>query len=134
MKKIKLKQMSMKITFYLIIAIFFSFTKMNAQTNQMVRIAKLIIDFQQLDNYKMELKEEIEKSIQNEPGVINLYAVSEKEDPTKITIIEIYADKSAYEKHIKSVHFLKYKNATANMVKSLELIEVDPLIPDMKIK
>jgi len=123
-----------KITFYLITAIAFSFSKLNAQTNQMVRIAKLTIDINQIDNYKAELKEEIEKSIQQEAGVLNLYAVSQKDDPTKITILEIYADKSAYEKHVKSIHFLKYKNATANMVKSLELIEVDPLIPNLKSK
>ena len=101
---------------------------------QMVRLAKLEIDPAQLDSYKSALKEEIEASVALEPGVLTLYAVSEKERPTRITILEIYADRAAYEKHIKTPHFLKYKKGTEKMVKSLELVESVPLIPSMKIK
>lgn len=49
-------------------------------------------------------------------------------------ILEIYADEAAYKAHLQTPHFLKYKNGTKEMVKSLELIEVTPLIPGMKIK
>jgi quinol monooxygenase YgiN len=101
---------------------------------QMVRLAKLVIDAAQLDQYQAALKEEIEASVRLEPGVLTLYAVSEKERPTHITILEIYADRAAYEKHIKTPHFLKYKTGTAQMVKSLELVETVPLVPSMKIK
>jgi quinol monooxygenase YgiN len=101
---------------------------------QMVRLAKLTIDPAQLDAYRAALKEEIEASIALEPGVLTLYAVSEKERPTHITILEIYADRAAYETHIRTPHFLKYKTGTERMVKSLELIETEPLVPSMKIK
>lgn len=101
---------------------------------QMVRLAKLIIDSAQLDVYKAALREEIETSVRLEPGVFTLYAVSEKENPTHLTILEIYADSSAYRSHIQTPHFLKYKTGTKEMVKSLELVETIPLIPDMKIK
>lgn len=102
--------------------------------NQKVRLAKLVIDSNQLDQYNSFLKEEIETSIRVEPGVITLYAVAEKERPNHITILEIYASEEAYQKHIQTPHFLKYKNGTKDMVKSLELIEVDPLISGMRIK
>jgi 4-carboxymuconolactone decarboxylase len=101
---------------------------------KMVRLAKLEIDSSQLENYKAFAKEEIETSMRVEKGVLALYAVFEKEHPTHLTILEIYADTTAYKAHIKTPHFLKYKNATINMVKSLQLIEVDPLFPEMKIK
>ena len=101
---------------------------------QMVRLAKLEIDPSQLEAYKSALKEEIEASIALEPGVLTLYAVSEKNRPTHFTILEIYADKTAYEKHIKTPHFLKYKTGTEKMVLSLELVETDPLVPSMLIK
>lgn len=104
------------------------------QSGQMVRLAKLVIDSTQLDAYNAMLKEEIEVSIMQEPGVLTLYASSEKARPTHITILEIYANAEAYKKHIQSPHFLKYKNGTKDMVKSLELTEVTPLIPTMKIK
>ena len=100
----------------------------------MVRLAKLVIDSVQLDSYNAFLKEEIKTSIQVEPGVLTLYAVAEKNRPTHITILEIYASVDAYQKHIQTPHFLKYKNGTKDMVKSLELIETVPLIPEMKIK
>ena len=105
-----------------------------AKSKQMVRLAKLVIDPAQLDNYKAALKEEIEASVRLEPGVQTLYAVSEKNNPTHITILEIYADSTAYKSHLQTSHFIKYKTATKDMVKTLELIEADPLIPSMKIK
>ena len=100
----------------------------------MVRLAKLEIDFNQLESYKEFAKEEIETSMRVEKGVLALYAVFEKEHPTRLTILEIYADTAAYQAHIKTAHFLKYKAGTAKMIKSLELIETEPLFPDMKIK
>lgn len=102
--------------------------------NQKVRLAKLVIDSNQLDQYNAFLKEEIETSVRVEPGVITLYAVAEKERPNHITILEIYASEQAYRYHIQTPHFLKYKTGTKDMVISLELIDVNPLIPGMKIK
>jgi quinol monooxygenase YgiN len=104
------------------------------EKGQMVRLAKLVIDSTQLDNYKAFLKEEIETSVRVEPGVLTLYAVSEKNKPTHITILEIYADLAAYQAHVQTPHFLKYKNGTKAMVQSLELVETTPLVPGMKIK
>jgi len=102
--------------------------------NQMVRLAKLVINPEDLKNYQIALKEEIETSIKIEPGVLTLYAVSERDNPNHITILEIYKDRDSYNLHIKTPHFIKYKDYTKDMVKSLELIETDPLIPEMKIK
>jgi 4-carboxymuconolactone decarboxylase len=104
------------------------------ENKQMVRLAKLVIDSTQLETYNTYLKEEIETSIKKEPGVLTLYAIAEKARPTHITILEIYATPEAYKSHIKTPHFLKYKNGTKEMVKSLELIEGIPLLPAIKIK
>ena len=102
--------------------------------NQMVRLAKLVIDSTQLETYQTFLKEEIEASVRTEPGVLTLYAVSEKNKPTHITILEIYADSAAYRSHLLTPHFVKYKTSTKAMVKSLELVETIPIVPEMKIK
>ncbi|MBD2700355.1 antibiotic biosynthesis monooxygenase [Spirosoma sp. BT702] len=114
---------------------FFCCDKATAQQKkQMVRLAKLQIDPKQLESYKTALKEEIETSVRVEPGVLTLYAVSEKEKPTHITILEIYADTAAYKAHIQTPHFLKYKTTTKDMVQALELVDTVPLVPGMKIK
>jgi 4-carboxymuconolactone decarboxylase len=104
------------------------------EKTQMVRLAKLIIDSIQLEKFKVSLKEEIEASVRLEPGVLTLYAVAEKNNPTHITILEIYADTVAYKAHLQTPHFIKYKNGTKDMVKALELVETVPLVPGMKIK
>ena len=125
--------MNAKAKWLFTVIVLFSLTAV-AQDKQMVRLAKLEIDSSQLECYKAFLKEEIETSLRVEPGVLTLYAVFEKENPQRVTILEIYADSAAYKAHINTPHFLKYKNGTLKMVKSLQLIEATPLVPGMKIK
>ena len=61
------------------------------------------------------------------------YAVQDKENPCLVTILETYSSKDAYEKHIASDHFQKYKKGTLHMVKSLVLSDQTPLNPANKI-
>lgn len=100
----------------------------------LARLSKITVDPAQLDAYNVFLKEEIEASMQLEPGVLALYATAEKDAPHKVTILEIYADSTAYERHLRTPHFQKYKQSTLSMVKELELVDVKPLIPELKIK
>lgn len=96
--------------------------------NRVVRIAELVIDPVQIDDYKVALREEIATSIRVEPGVLTLYAVSVKNQPNHVRLFEIYANPSAYEAHLKSSHFIKYKRDTSSMVKSLTLLETEPIL------
>lgn len=93
-------------------------------SQQMVRLAKIEVAPNQLELYNNALKEQMQVAIKKEPGVLTYYAVAEKTAPHRITILEIYADSSAYLSHIKTAHFLKYKETVKDMVKSLELIDV----------
>ena len=93
-----------------------------------VRLAELQIDPARLDEYKAALREEIEASIRLEPGVLTLYAVSVKGHPAQIRLFEMYADQAAYETHLNTPHFMKYKTGTQHMVKSLVLVETDPIL------
>lgn len=97
-------------------------------------MSKIVVDSAQLESYKAFLREEIESSVSKETGVLTLYAMFEKKDPTHLTILEMYATEGAYQRHLKTPHFLKYKKGTMQMVKELKLIDTDPLIPELKIK
>lgn len=108
--------------------------KQVASENNKVRLSRIVVNPMRLNEYNAFLKEEIEESMRLEPGVLTLYATSEKEHPNKITILEIYADEAAYQSHIKTPHFQKYKQGTLDMVLDLELIDMNPLIPGLKIK
>ncbi|MGO6998070.1 putative quinol monooxygenase [Rhizobium ruizarguesonis] len=92
-----------------------------------VRMAELEIDPDTLETYRTLLTEEIETSIALEDGVLSLSAVSIRNNPNRIRILEVYANQEAYEAHLRTPHFIKYKNQTAHMVTSLTLIEVDPI-------
>lgn len=127
----------MKGRFVIFVPVFLAMLSIDVCAQQkklMVRLAKIVVDSSRLEEYKSILKEEAEESVRLEPGVLTLYAVSEKEKPTHFTILEIYADSAAYRAHLQTRHFIKYKTSTKDMVKSLELVETDPLIPEMMIK
>ena len=98
-----------------------------------VRLSKIEVYPQYLDEYMKYATEVGEVSLRTEPGVLTMYAVGEKENPCKITILETYASREAYEKHIASEHFQKYKQGTLHMVKSLVLSDQMPLNPANRI-
>ena len=93
-----------------------------------VRIAELEIDSGQLASYKALLAEEIAVSIDTEPGVLALYAVAIKGIATQIRLFEMYASEEAYQSHLRSAHFLRYKALTSAMVQSLRLVETEPIM------
>jgi quinol monooxygenase YgiN len=92
-----------------------------------VRVAEIEIDPARCDAYCAALSQEIKTSIRVEPGVLALYAVSDKHDPARIVVFEIYADVAAYAAHLETPHFDAYKAATADMVTSLKLTETVPI-------
>ena len=98
-----------------------------------VRLSKIEVYPEYLDEYMRYATEVGEVSLRTEPGVLTMYAVGEKENPCKVTILETYASRAAYESHIASEHFQKYKQGTLHMVKSLTLSDQTPLNPANRI-
>lgn len=103
--------------------------KQQMTSGGIVRLSKVEVWPQYLDEYMRYATEVGEISLRTEPGVLTMYAVGEKENPCKITILETYASREAYDRHIASAHFQKYKQGTLHMVKSLELTDQTPLNP-----
>ena len=98
-----------------------------------VRLSKIEVYPQYLDEYIKYAVKVGEVSLRTEPGVLTMYALQDKENPCLVTILETYSSKDAYEKHIASDHFQKYKKGTLHMVKSLVLSDQTPLNPANKI-
>ena len=99
-----------------------------------VRIAELEVDSPQLEGFKAATKEVGETSVRVEPGCLVLYAVSEKENPGRVRVFEIYRDVDAYNAHIQTPHFKKFLAMTDNMVKSRKLIDTVPISLAAKAK
>lgn len=133
-KAIKGKKTIPTFIFLLILAMtsLFSNHAFSQKIQPYVRIATLVIDTAQLKNYSAALKEHAQAAIRKEPGVLTLYAVYSKEQPDHVTVFEIYASVAAYQSHIQTSHFLKYKATVKDMVKSLVLTDVVPIALESK--
>lgn len=101
-----------------------------ALNDMIIRISEIEIDSVYFDEYVSILIEEADASVRLEKGVISIYPMYQKEKPTEIRILEIYADKEAYEAHLQTPHFTKYKTTTLKMVKSLRLIDMKAMDPE----
>lgn len=100
------------------------------QKEMMVRISEIEINPVYLQEYIAILEEEAAASVKLEPGVIAIFPMYQKENPTQIRILEMYASKTDYEQHLKTPHFQKYKVTTLKMVKSLKLIDMKSIDVD----
>ena len=107
--------------------------KLPMAADGIVRLSKIEVYPECLEEYMKYATEVGEVSLRTEPGVLTMYAVSEKENPGRITILETYASQEAYKSHIASEHFQKYKQGTLHMVKTLVLSDQMPLNPANRI-
>lgn len=95
---------------------------------RIVRLAQIEVYPEKLGEYLTFAKEVGTVSMATEPGVIGLFSMQDKADPCKVYILEVYADQEAYQSHLQTAHFKKYKEGTADMVKSLQLTDTNPMV------
>ena len=107
--------------------------KENIQEDGIIRLSKVEVYPEHLEEYMKFAVEVGEISLLTEPGVITMYAMADNENPNLITILETYSSQEAYQKHIASEHFQKYKKGTLHMVKNLKLEDQNPLNPRNKL-
>lgn len=93
----------------------------------LVRLAEIEVYPEYLAEYLAQGREIAATSVRQEPGVHCLFPMQSKEDSTQVRILEIYASQEAYQRHIATDHFLRYKQGTMHMVKSLKLSDMRPL-------
>ena len=99
----------------------------SVENELLVRIAEIEVYPQYITSY-LEHATDIEKaSLESEPGVVCLFPCQISGESNKIRILEIYRSQDAYQSHITTSHFLRYKKETNHMVKSLKLIDMTPL-------
>ena len=110
---------------FLVVCLLISFNSNAQLNNNMYRIAKIKVDANHLEQYKIALNEQMRAAIKLEPGVLSYTVVADKKDASSITIFEVYASSEAYQSHIQAAHFKKYKETVKEMVLSLELIDTE---------
>ena len=62
-----------------------------------------------------------------ETCVFAIYELADKNDPTKLTFIEMNADEDAYQLHRDTPHIQKYIHPTKDMIAERVLLEAVPV-------
>ena len=88
-----------------------------------VRVAELEIDPAQGEAFAHAIREVGEASVRLEEGCLVLYAVAETLAPDRVRVFEIYRDRAAYDAHLLTPHFRRFRATTDTMVKSRRLID-----------
>jgi quinol monooxygenase YgiN len=101
---------------------------------ELVIVVELEIDPAQLDKFKAAIKENGETAVRVEPGCKSFNAVFEKDNPTRVRLLEVYENADAFKTHLETPHFKKYAEATKDMVKSRKRIEGVPITLNVKGK
>lgn len=101
--------------------------KANAQ-KLFIRLIKMEVDSLQLNKFNQIAKQVMLPNVKKEAGVMVMYAVSEKLHPARVTVLEVYRDEDAYKRHIQTRHFLRYKSESHKMIRSLKLIDMNPIL------
>jgi len=105
-------------------------TSNSPQDGLITRIAEIEVNDGYLEAYLAAAHNVGTKSVETEPGVICIFPMQVKEQPNTIRIVEIYRNQEAYQSHLQTPHFLDYKQGTLHMVKSLKLVDTNPLAPE----
>ena len=100
------------------------------ENTMLVRIAEIEVNEGYLGEYLSAAHNVGTKSVESEPGVICIFPMQVKDSPNTIRILEIYRNDAAYQSHLQTPHFLEYKQGTLHMVKSLQLVAMEPLAPE----
>lgn len=103
----------------------------NPTESMIVRISEIEVYPEYLEEY-LEFAHNVgATSVKEESGVICIYPMQQLRNDCQIRILEIYASQEAYQHHIKTPHFLTYKQGTLHMVKSLDLVDMREMAPEV---
>lgn len=91
------------------------------------RLARVVVPAGHDAAFREAVFANMRASIECEPGVLAMYAVTLTDDPATWYFWEVYASEQAYAAHRETDHFKAYIAATADLVSDKELI---PLTPD----
>lgn len=95
--------------------------------NPIARIAEIEIHPEWQEKYLEAARTVGSESVAKEPGVVCIFPMRKAENPCSLRIVEIYRDEAAYKAHLETPHFRAYKDGTLHMIKSLNLVPMQPL-------
>lgn len=90
-------------------------------------LARVVVPAERDAAFREAVFANMRASVETEPGVLAMYALTLADDPTTWCFWEVYASEGAYAAHRETDHFKAYIAATAEIVADKELT---PLVAD----
>lgn len=97
-------------------------------TPPIMRVFEFVLDPSDVQPFLEEGKKNIELSVRDEPGVLAMFCSTDKNDPSKLYVVEIYRDQAAYQVHADSPHFKAFLAAIEGKVISRTVKETNPTV------
>ena len=92
-----------------------------------LQLAILDVDASRLDAFKAAAADHIAAASQAEPDLLAMYAVSEKDAPGRVRVLEIYANEAAYKAHLASSHYQAFASTVRPMLNDRRLLALQPV-------
>ena len=69
------------------------------------------------DRFMAEMLDDARGSVRDEPGCLRFDVIQDEKEPNRIYLYEVYADRAAFDVHMTTPHFLKWKRRRPGLVR-----------------
>lgn len=97
-----------------------------AGTGSTVYMNLITVKNDKLEEYKGLITTEMKRAVNEDEGVLGLFATAEKDHPERIHTMGIYTDQAVYERYISSENYRAFCEAVKNMAQISHSIENQP--------
>ena len=73
-----------------------------------------------------EILEDARGSVRNEPGCVRFDVIQDEKEPNRIYLYEVYSDRVAFDFHMTTPHFLKWKDAVTDWFAAPPVVAAGP--------
>ena len=80
-----------------------------------VIIAPIQIKAGSKEQFMKEILDDARGSVNDEPGCLKFDVVQDANEPNRIWLYEVYKDEAAFQAHTQAPHFIKFRDATADL-------------------
>lgn len=98
--------------------------RIKEKNNYRINLAKITLVDADLADFGKIVKEEMTRSIEEEPGVVAMLAGNMFDIENEWRFFEIYQDDAAYQSHVRTENFIKYVEKTKEMIYQKDILEL----------
>jgi len=80
------------------------------------------------DRFMAEMLDDARGSVRDEPGCLRFDVIQDEKEPGRIYLYEVYADRAAFDVHMTTPHFLKWKNAVQDWLAAPPVVGAGPSV------